>query len=71
MVQSIHRIEKEKTMIKYLIETMINGVKIDLIQSQYGYAVIYGMERKTYTAQDRTLAFKSYKECVNHALESM
>jgi hypothetical protein len=58
-------------MIKYLIETTIQGVKIDLIQSQYGYAVIYGMERKTYTAQDRTLAFKAYKECVNHALESM
>ena len=56
-------------MIKYLIETTVNGVKIDLIQSRHGYVVIYGMERKTYTEKDRKLAFKSYKQSVNHALE--
>jgi hypothetical protein len=56
-------------MLKYLIKTEIGGTEIRLIQSAHGYAVIYGMERKTYILSDRTLAFKSYKECVNHALE--
>jgi len=65
------RIKKRKReMLKYLIETNVNGIKIDLIQSAHGFAVIYGMERKTYILSDRKLAFKSYRECLNHALES-
>lgn len=55
-------------MIKYIIKTEIDGVEIRLIQSQHGFAVLYGMERKTFVASDRKLAFKAYKECVNHAL---
>lgn len=56
-------------MLKYLIKTEIDGTEIRLIQSAHAYAVLYGMERKTYTLADRELAFKAYKECVNHALE--
>jgi len=61
--------KKERTMLKYLIKTEIDGTEIRLIQSQYGFAVLYGMERKSFVASDRKLAFKAYKECVNHALE--
>ena len=56
-------------MLKYLIKTEINETEIRLIQYSHGYAVLYGMDRKTYTLSDKKLAVKSYKDCVNHALE--
>tara|TARA_R110000796_G_C14282809_1_gene402909 strand:+ start:369 stop:554 length:186 start_codon:yes stop_codon:yes gene_type:complete len=58
-------------MLNYIIKTEIDGLEIRLIQSQFGFVVLYGMEKKSFVASDRKLAFKYCKECVNHALASV
>lgn len=56
---------------KYLIKTEIAGIEIRLIESQFALVVIYGMQKTVFELSERKAAFKSYKTCVNHALECM
>ena len=56
-------------MVKYIAKTEIGGIEIRLIHSEHGYVVLYGMERKAFTPQDKALAVKNYKQCVDHAFD--
>ena len=57
---------KENTMLTYLAKTEINGVEIRLIKSQFGFVVIYGMERTEYTKE--SIAWGGYRCAVDHAI---
>lgn len=56
-------------MLKYLIKAEIDGIEIRLIESQYAFAVLYGMEKTAFRLEERKAAIKYYKNCVLHAME--
>lgn len=53
-------------MLTYMAKTEIGGIEIRLIKSQFGFVVIYGMERKEYSNQ--STAWSGYKRAVDHAI---
>jgi len=53
-------------MIKYLAKTEISGIEIRLIQSQFGFVVIYGMEKTEYS--NESTGWSGYKRAADHAI---
>ena len=53
-------------MLTYMAKTEINGVEIRLIKSQFGFVVIYGMEKTDYS--EESIAWGGYRSAVDHAI---
>jgi len=55
-------------MLAYHIDTKVSGISIQLIESQYSYCLIYGMERTTWNLDQWDDAKARALSCLSHAL---
>ena len=53
-------------MLNYLAKTEIGGIEIRLIKSQFGFVVIYGMEKTEYS--NESTGWNGYRRAVDHAI---
>lgn len=56
-------------MLRYLAKSEIGGIEIRLIESQFAFVVIYGMEKTTFKKTDGQKARDCFNAAIQHAQE--